>query len=556
MRGIFVSYRHDDSFANAKLLVEHLGRWLPDAHIFIDESGIEAGAEWRATLQKELDEAQAVLVVIGPRWTTMATQTGISRLEDPDDVVRWEICHALDTGKRVVPVLVDGASLPKESELPPPLKVLARVQYRAIGRQTFDSDTEALARALSGADPARWIWLVKRAAVLVPVVSVILLLLVRTQLFDQVDVWFQHRVIWLGDGLTNVPIHDEVRIVALPLNGQPIAEAGNLRVELARLLDALTRQRPRRVIFDATVEEERDGDDRLAASIRTAVQSGVQVTFGFKAFDPASHEPKVARKIEEAGAKVGVVCVGDRSGGQRNVTLATLALIRNNRTYPSLSLLGAYDQLPPNWLVASSSELHLPGLPAISLMQAFDEPSSACPARTRGTVMARFVPHQAPLATLRRPPVRYSFDDVVRSGNPGEFAFQGKTVLVGIEQERDRFQTPVDLADKRYGFEFQANAISALLAKRVVIPMKRQGQTVSVLVMAALGAVLRLSRVAMARQRARWMPWVALALYAVVAVVAYWALDRLWQPVFPAVAFVATWAGLSFLDRRWSDGKR
>jgi hypothetical protein len=52
------------------------------------------------------------------------------------------------------------------------------------------------------------------------------------------------------------------------------------------------------------------------------------------------------------------------------------------------------------------------------------------------------------------------------------------------------------------------------------------------------------------------MPWVALALYAVVAVVAYWALDRLWQPVFPAVAFVATWAGLSFLDRRWSDGKR
>src|SRR4029450_12844547 len=117
MRGIFVSYRHDDSFASAKLLVEHLGRWLPDAHIFIDESGIEAGAEWRATLQKELDEAHAVLVVIGPRWTTMATQTGISRLEHPDDVVRWEICHALDTGKRGVPALVDGASLAEESEV-------------------------------------------------------------------------------------------------------------------------------------------------------------------------------------------------------------------------------------------------------------------------------------------------------------------------------------------------------------------------------------------------------------------------------------------------------
>src|SRR5262249_22558782 len=121
---------------------------------------------------------------------------------------------------------------------------------------------------------------------------------------------------------------------------------------------------------------------------------------------------------------------------------------------------------------------------------------------------------------------------------------------------RDRFQTPVDLADKRYGFEFQANAISALLAKRVVIPMKRQGQTVSILVMAALGAVLRLSRLAMAPRGARWIPWTALGLYAAVAVVAYWALDRLWQPVLPALAFAATWASLSFIDRRWSDGKR
>ena len=556
MRSIFVSYRHDDSFANAKLLVEHLGRWLPDAHIFIDESGIEAGAEWRATLQKELDDAQAVLVVIGPHWTTMATQTGICRLDDPDDVVRWEICQALASAKRVVPVLVEGASLPKESELPPPLKVLARMQYRVIGRQTFDSDTEGLARALSGADPARWIWLVKRAAVLVPVVSVILVLLLRIQLFDQVDVWFQHRVMWLGDGLASVPIHEDVKIVALPLAGPLSGEAGGLRAELSRVLEALTRQRPRRVVFDATVEEERDSDDRLAASIRAAVQSGVQVVFGFKAFDPASQEPRIARKIQEAGAKVGVVCVGDRSGGQRNVTLATLALIRNDHTYPSLSLLGAYDQLPEEWLAATSSELHLPGLPPISMMQAFDEPSSSCPARTGGTILARYVPHQAALATLRRPPVRYSFDDVEETVTPGGLPFQGKTVLVGIEQEGDRFQTPVDLVDKRYGFEFQANAISALLTRRVVIPMTRQGETVSILIMVALGAALRLSRIAMAPQGARWMLWTALALYAVAAVVAYWALDRLWQPVFPAAALLTTWAGLSFLDRRWSDGKR
>ena len=80
MQTIFVSYRHDDSFASAKLLVEHLGRWLPDAEFFIDESGIQAGAEWRATLRDKLDQAQAVLVVIGPRWTTIEDRSGARRL--------------------------------------------------------------------------------------------------------------------------------------------------------------------------------------------------------------------------------------------------------------------------------------------------------------------------------------------------------------------------------------------------------------------------------------------------------------------------------------------
>lgn len=91
MRTIFVSYRRDDSFASARLLKEQLGRWLPDTDVFLDESGIEAGAEWSATLKMKLDAAQVVLVVIGGRWTTMEGRSGARRLEDPDDVVRRDL---------------------------------------------------------------------------------------------------------------------------------------------------------------------------------------------------------------------------------------------------------------------------------------------------------------------------------------------------------------------------------------------------------------------------------------------------------------------------------
>ena len=41
MPNVFISYRHDDSFSSAKLLVEHLKRWLPDSDLFLDESEIE-----------------------------------------------------------------------------------------------------------------------------------------------------------------------------------------------------------------------------------------------------------------------------------------------------------------------------------------------------------------------------------------------------------------------------------------------------------------------------------------------------------------------------------
>ncbi len=561
----FISYRHDDSFASAKLLVEHLKRWLPEADFFIDESGIQAGEDWRASLAAQLDDAQTLLVVIGARWME-AQPGGGRRIDDADDVVRWEIERALTGKKRVIPVLVDGARFPVEADLPPVLRPLARLQYCEIGRQTFDGDIQRLARALadeSAADPARFIWLVKRALLVVPVVSGVLLALAWSHLFDRADIWFENRIAWFGDGLFDIPLRDQLRIVALRLEPDSSREALRLdpsrRAEFAVLLDELARQGARVVVFDVTLAQESQHDAPLAESIRGAVSRGVNVVFGFKAFDSSTGRPRIAQAVERAGAAVGVVCVGDRGGGGKNVAYATLALIRGDRAFPSLPLLAVYGPVPLAGLSAGASEVQVPGarrpIP-ISLTQTFDEYAPLCPARAPGTSMVRFIPHLSNREALRTLPIRHSFEDVVRSAGTSEPIFRGKTVLVGVEQLRDTLATPLDLVEPRYGFEFQADAINTLISGRIVTPVKWLGEGISVAGMAALAALLRLSGPGMARRRLGWLPWALAALSFGVAILVYRFLDVLWSPLFPAVAGVVTWAALGLLDRRWSDGRR
>jgi hypothetical protein len=63
--------------------------------------------------------------------------------------VRIEIEAALARQVRVIPVVVDGANLPKASELPESLKPLARRQGMEISDDRFESDVDRLIRALS-----------------------------------------------------------------------------------------------------------------------------------------------------------------------------------------------------------------------------------------------------------------------------------------------------------------------------------------------------------------------------------------------------------------------
>jgi colicin import membrane protein len=63
--------------------------------------------------------------------------------------VRIEIEAALQRGIRVIPVLVDGATMPRREDLPDSLQKLRRRQAIEISHNRFNSDVERLTQALS-----------------------------------------------------------------------------------------------------------------------------------------------------------------------------------------------------------------------------------------------------------------------------------------------------------------------------------------------------------------------------------------------------------------------
>jgi hypothetical protein len=86
--------------------------------------------------------------VIGRNWSTATDAAGNKRLENPDDYVRMEITAALQRNIRVVPLLVQGASMPSADELPDDLAPLARRNAFELHDASWSDDIRRLTSAL------------------------------------------------------------------------------------------------------------------------------------------------------------------------------------------------------------------------------------------------------------------------------------------------------------------------------------------------------------------------------------------------------------------------
>ena len=70
-----------------------------------------------------------VFVLVGPDWLTISDDKGRRLIDLKEDWVRREIIHAFARRAEVVPLLLEGATYPTVSELPRPLRSLAKLHY-------------------------------------------------------------------------------------------------------------------------------------------------------------------------------------------------------------------------------------------------------------------------------------------------------------------------------------------------------------------------------------------------------------------------------------------
>jgi hypothetical protein len=152
--GVFVSYRKDDAGAWASLLSDGLAAAYGSDHIFLDRDTLGPG-RWSAQIEAALADCSVVLVVIGGDWLTVADSTGEPRLSKPDDVHRREIETALAGSATIIPVLVDGASMPRKPDLPASISRLADFQARTLSgdRRHRTADLQRLMADIESADP-------------------------------------------------------------------------------------------------------------------------------------------------------------------------------------------------------------------------------------------------------------------------------------------------------------------------------------------------------------------------------------------------------------------
>jgi hypothetical protein len=150
--GAFISYRREDAAGFAGRLCDSLERLLPAEPIFRDVDGLSPGQDFVAAIDARLRQCRACLAVIGRDWLNARDAEGRRRLDQPDDFVRLELTAALARPEvLVIPVLVEGASMPPAEALPPEIRGLARRQAVSLRDDTWDADVARLVRSLEGA---------------------------------------------------------------------------------------------------------------------------------------------------------------------------------------------------------------------------------------------------------------------------------------------------------------------------------------------------------------------------------------------------------------------
>ena len=144
---IFVSYRRTDAPAHAGRLYDRLIAAFDERNVFMDVDTIDPGLDFRTEMQSAVGKCDALVAVIGKKWTGSRFLRS-PRIESETDYVRVEVEAALARRIRVIPVLVEEAHLPSADDLPGSMRDLLFRNALPIRDVSFHSDASRLVEAL------------------------------------------------------------------------------------------------------------------------------------------------------------------------------------------------------------------------------------------------------------------------------------------------------------------------------------------------------------------------------------------------------------------------
>ena len=118
---IFISYRRDGGYYQAKTLGESLHNLYPDLRVFLDLEELGSG-RFDESLLQHIRNAGAVVLVVSPG--------ALDRCKNDGDWIRREIECALEANRLLIPVFFDNALMPPRESLPEGMQAL--VDYNGV----------------------------------------------------------------------------------------------------------------------------------------------------------------------------------------------------------------------------------------------------------------------------------------------------------------------------------------------------------------------------------------------------------------------------------------
>ena len=157
MPKIYACYRQTDNPHVVGRVVGDLRSCFGPESVFYDVDSIDAGGEWPEHLKRTLADCEILLVFIGEGWHRSWDDQVGPRLWHPSDWVRREICEGIDSAdKTVIPILIDGAEMPKPTALPNDcsLRLITERQCARVRHADYEADIRKLIKRVGSASNA------------------------------------------------------------------------------------------------------------------------------------------------------------------------------------------------------------------------------------------------------------------------------------------------------------------------------------------------------------------------------------------------------------------